>query len=99
MYNFGTLISTINIFVDRSCRVFLLNIGTRDSSTQIFSGLFLYIYIFYLDARQMYTMLFLAGLKACIEYHLTIKAVTASGLIGDMSTQRYPELGTRHCPR
>ena len=87
MYNFGTLISTINIFVDRSCRVFLLNIGTRDSSTQIFSGLFLYIYIFYLDARQMYTTL-LAGLKACIEYHLTIKAVTASGLIGDMSTQR-----------
>ena len=95
MYNFGTLISTINIFVDRSCRVFLLNIGTRDSSTQIFSGLILKYILFFNTARIwmqgrciLYTMLLLAGLKACIEYHLTIKAVTASGLIGDMSTQR-----------
>ena len=63
----------------------------RDSGfldANIFGTVFIYIYIYYLDARQMYTMLFLAGLKACIEYHLTIKAVTASGLIGDMSTQR-----------
>jgi hypothetical protein len=29
------------------------------------------------------------GLLACVEYHLSIKAITASNLTGDMATQRY----------
>ena len=58
MYNFGTLISTINIFVDRSCRFFFIE--HRDSGfldANIFGTVFINIYILFGCKADVYNAL------------------------------------------